>query len=430
MAEPVELRPVQVFLDTKKFIGPEDPRDRGGGKKDFFQDNDRGFAEQKQRVRRSLGGIAGAIRKSGKPAGFIRVQMREDALAKSYRPLGSLFTPSHGFALVGGGRIGEMIFQATPQALERLDKLVEEKAEPTPKFVPNKKTGILEPHVSGYRSEVGAISELALHDRADRISFSAADAAAWFRQGNTVGGYLVELFRPKPDQRPEVVRTLVDDLRRALESIPGGMVVRPFLPSQDTRRFGDPPLAMTVQLVNDANIRLIELPFSGTGDPVVQASQQSRARPLVRDLNVSEASHQTFLDLLSEQSLVRSIELPPVVEAAPASTAASSAAPAFPLPATGAHPVVGIIDGGVASVPALKPWCVGDAGLVPPHDRDESHGTFIAGLVTGAHQLNPHATGHLEPAGCKFYDIDLFPRRELRATYYGGDIDYFFDLLE
>ena len=46
----------------------------------------------------------------------MRVQMREDALGKSYRPIASLFTEGHGFALVGAGRIGEMVFQVRPSA--------------------------------------------------------------------------------------------------------------------------------------------------------------------------------------------------------------------------------------------------------------------------------------------------------------------------
>ena len=427
----IEPRPVQVFLDTKKFIALEEPTDFGGSNKDFYKDNDRGFAEQKQRIRHTLTSISGGMRATRKPAGFMRVQMREDAFGKSYRPLGSLFTRSHGFAHVGGGRIGEMIFQATPQALERLGEIIEERAELTPRIVINKKTDLPEPRVSNYRSEVGAIAEMVLHDKLDRVSFSAADATEWFRNGNTLGGYLVELFRPMATQAPEAVRTLVSELRRALEQVPGGIFVRPFLSLDDTSRFGDPPLAITVQLLADSSTHLVDLPFGATGTPAMQATEQGRVRTPLGALNLNEADHQAFLDLLSEQALVRSVELPPIVEAAPASVAASTVSPSLPAP-TGStiYPVVGIIDGGVASIPALRPWCIGDAGLIPLQDRDERHGTFIAGLVAGAYMLNPHAATYFEPSGCKFYDLDLFPKRELRQTYYGGDVDYLFDVLE
>ena len=96
----------------------------------------------------------------------------------------------------------------------------------------------------------------------------------------------------------------------------------------------------------------------------------------------------------------------------------------------GKYPVVGIIDGGVAGIPELAPWRIGDAGLVPANDRDESHGTFIAGLVVAGGILNPDFADELEGQGCKFYDLDIFPRVDLRQDYFGQDAEYFFDLLD
>jgi len=93
------------------------------------------------------------------------------------------------------------------------------------------------------------------------------------------------------------------------------------------------------------------------------------------------------------------------------------------------YPTVAIIDGGVASNPLLEKWKAGDAGLVPAADRDENHATFIAGLVSGGSALNPSLSLSLEPVGCKFYDLDLFPRRELRGSYY-PDIEDLFDTLD
>jgi len=97
------------------------------------------------------------MRRSGQPAGFIKVKQREAALAKSHRPLGSLFTEANQFSLVGGEGVGEMLFQATPQALDRLARIIDTKAEATPRMKENKNTGALEPAVSRYRSEVGGV---------------------------------------------------------------------------------------------------------------------------------------------------------------------------------------------------------------------------------------------------------------------------------
>lgn len=423
-------RPIQVFLDTKRFIDLEETRPAGGAK-DFFAGNDRGFAAQKTRVRKRLRDISSTLRSRDEPAGFVRVQMRDDALAKSYRPLGSLFTESHGFALVGAERVGEILFQATPQALERLDRIVDDKAEPTPRMVPNKETGVLEPRVSGYRSEVGAISDIELYDGRDRVPFSAEEAVAWFRQPGIIGGYIVELFRPKAQIAPEAIATLVDDFKQALSTLPFGIAARSFLPSEATSKFGEPTLAISVQVFKDTLEKEIALPFASEGQALFVDEDASPGRPVRRERDLSVAHHQAILNVLAEQALVRHVDLPPLIEAAPAARSSEAPCPAVSKPKpTGSYPVVGIVDGGVAAIPALVPWCVGDAGIVPVSDRDENHGTFIAGLVVAGSLLNPHLDGELEGRGCKFYDLDLFPRRDLRQHYYGGDADYFFDLLD
>lgn len=429
--EPANPRPVQVFLDTKSFIGPVEPQEFRGGNRDFFKDNDRGFAVHKAKIRARLNGISRAMRERNDPAGFVRVQMRENALGKSYRPLGSLFTQRHGFALVGAGRIGEMYFQATPGALDRLDELVEQKAELIPRLALNKKTEELEPRVSGYRSEVGAIDEIVLHDGSDRISFSAREAVEWMAQPNIIGGYLVELFRPNAHVASHEISTLVERLRVAFSNLPSGVRLRPFVQYDGSDHFGVSSLVFSVELLGDKRIQDIRLPFDERPIAVRDSALVSAPSRADGSLDLQPEHHQAFLELVSEQALIRSVDLPPFVEAAPAATSTIVASPTVSTPiAARSYPTVGIIDGGVAATPELIPWCAGDAGLVAVADRDESHGTFIAGLLVAGSALNPHLAGRLEPEGCKFYDLDIFPRRELRQRYFGGDIEYFFDLLD
>ena len=112
--------PIQVFLDTNQFIRIQ-RKPAGGGNRDFFEGDDAGFSRHKTQMRQQLRDIAGSMEIEGQSAVFLIVQMRENALAKSYRPLSALFTPSHRFALVGGGKPGEMFFQSTPQGLRQLD---------------------------------------------------------------------------------------------------------------------------------------------------------------------------------------------------------------------------------------------------------------------------------------------------------------------
>ena len=196
MAERADLRPVQVFLDTQRFIEipPAEPRPRAA--KDFFKDNDKAFAEHKTRMTSAMTNAAEALRASKQPGGFLRVRQRADALAKSHRPMNALFSDSNGFSLVGAETAGELLFQATSSGLDRLARIVDQKAELTPEQVLNRSTQKIEPRVSPHRSELGGIDDLRLHAAADKVKFSAQQAVEWMSQDNVIGGYIVELFRP------------------------------------------------------------------------------------------------------------------------------------------------------------------------------------------------------------------------------------------
>jgi hypothetical protein len=142
------------------------------------------------------------------------------------------------------------------------------------------------------------------------------------------------------------------------------------------------------------------------------------------------ARHAELLEFLSAEPLVRSIELPISVESLPANPSAASGAAALAPPVSGqAYPAVGIIDGGIAHVAVLEPWRAGACDHLSDPDRDESHGTFIAGLISGGAALNPPLSGRIEPRGCRFFDLDVLPRKGVRDKYY-SDIEEFFDQLE
>lgn len=425
-----DLRPIQVFLDTRRFIEREEPQPFTGGSKDFFKGNNRGFAQHKTKIKGRVQAVAEGLRRVNQPAGFIKVRQREEALAKSHRPLGHLFTPSNRFALVGTEGIGEMLFQATPAALDRLATIIENKAELAPRIVRNERSGEDQERPSGYRSELGGIEDVGLYDATDKVRFSAAEAVRWMLQPNVIGGYIVELFRPDRSTGLGAVEQLIADFRDGLERLQGGILVRPILPPTPTSQFGEPSLALAVQLVWNQQQRLIDLPFlvDGRTAEISEASLTLPMRSARPDFTLSR--HTELLAFLGEQGLVRSVELPPILETTPSVTGANLGMAKMQKPAPSVdYPVVGIIDGGITSKGAIGQWKVGDAGLVPAADRDENHGTFIAGLVSAASALNPTLSETLEPAGCKFYDLDLFPRRELRKSYY-PDIEDLFDTLD
>lgn len=425
-----DMRPIQVFLDTKRFIDKEKLQPFGGGSRDFFEGNNKGFAEHKAKIIKRVESVADSLRRSNQPGGFIKVQQREEALAKSYRPLGSLFTQSHQFVLVGAEGVGESLFQATPSGLDRLAGIIEARAELMPRIVQNTKTGRDGPRVSSYRTEVGGIEDIRLHSATDRVKFSAEEAVLWMHQPNVIGGYIVELFRPDRSIDAAEMGALIRNFRQGLERLQGGLLVRPFLPAIATTQFGKPSLALSVQLTTDSTRRLIDLPFltDGRSAEMSEASLPTEMRGARADLTV--ARHDELLAFLAEQGLVRSVELPPLLETTPAMSGAFVGRATIPEPISGVdYPVVAIIDGGVTASPMLDKWKIGDAGLVPGDQRDEVHGTFIAGLISGGSAFNPMLSAGLEPVGCKFFDLDLFPRRNLRGQYY-PDIEDLFDTLD
>ncbi len=165
---------------------------------------------------------------------------------------------------MGAESVGELLFQTTPSALDRLANIIESKAELTPRTVLNKKTGKEEPRVSGYRSELGGIEDIRLHGPTDRVKFSSEEAVHWMEQPNAIGGYIVELFRPDRSISPDAIDALVANLRKGLERLQGGLLVRQFLPSTSTIQFGEPSLTLSVQLTSDKD-RLIDLPFLTDG---------------------------------------------------------------------------------------------------------------------------------------------------------------------
>ena len=414
-------RPVQVFLDTGQFISLRESRQRGGNR-DFFGGDNPGFSRHKSAMRQRIRDASTTLRRDGQAAGFVIVQMREEALAKSYRPLNALFSRGNSFRLVGGGGIGELFFQCTPNALDRLDRGLETRAELEPRLVKNEGTREFEPRPSGYRSELGGIEDIRLPAPADCIAFSAREAAEWLSRPDTLGAYLVELFRPDPTVDPVAVDSMVEGFRRRLVRL-GGIVALPLFLAK-SRRSTRGHHAMSIQLTRDIDRSFISLPFA---DPA--SAHQNVPRDALRSgQSVPVERHQRFLEQMAAEPLVRRVSLPPSLEIAPLDRSQAAQPAALPPPQQGA-PVVGIIDGGVTDIPPLAPWRAGGTDPIGRADRDLAHGTFIAGLVAGARPLNPHIEASLEPSGCRYYDIPLVPRPGTVSLHY-HDFSDFFDQLE
>ena len=89
------------------------------------------------------------------------------------------------------------------------------------------------------------------------------------------------------------------------------------------------------------------------------------------------------------------------------------------------YPKIGIIDGGVSSI--FSNWIEANYGFLSPKDRDEAHGTFIAGLVLSGKALNGSEICS-EDDGCKIIDIDILPEESSFGNYYPNPLDLFNEL--
>jgi len=426
------LRPVQVLMEGERFHAkPNKPP--GGSQKDFFAGDDEGFARHKAEVTTRLSNIAQTLERKDEPLGFMHVQMRETALAKSHRPLDRLFTAHNRFALVGGDSDGNLIVQGAPRALQELSDLISEKAEPTPRKRVDRNTGKLVDAVSEYRSELGSIEEIRLHDRDDRVGFEARLAIETLQRKDAIGSYVVDLFRIDQSIAGQgaVHKALIRFLE-AIGEISGGLEIRPALPEDLRSRLLHPTLSLSLRLVQDPSRRSIILPRELRGDapPVALSTSASASSGLRAGADLDPKRHEDVLALLAEQTLVRTVQLPVVLDEGNSLAVPSGKTISIPAPSASIdYPVLGVIDGGIAGVPSLAPWIAGTANHVPIAERNESHGTFIAGLSAGAYHLNGSIADYVESSGVKVFDLDLFPRKDLRSTYY-PDYPTFFDQVD
>ncbi|HMG16292.1 MAG TPA: S8 family peptidase, partial [Saprospiraceae bacterium] len=89
------------------------------------------------------------------------------------------------------------------------------------------------------------------------------------------------------------------------------------------------------------------------------------------------------------------------------------------------YPKLCVVDGGVSDI--CENWIEDRWGLISPSDKDENHGTFIAGLALFGQTLNGNAICR-EVDGCKIIDLDILPRPEKYGNYYSKALEFFNEL--
>lgn len=393
--------PVQIVLNDGDYVVKPEGK-KGGPPFDFFAGRDAEFVKHKAMLATGIQKAATQLdAKHTGGLGYIRVRLRERALAKTHRPVRSLFTPDR-FPCVGASGVGELFYFARSDALSGLIDVISE-AEPETRWVENSK-GQLEARPSAIRSDVGAIEEISIPDPSSKRRFDAQTAVSWLSDPRTGGFYLLELFEnPAIAQRrlsggSTTFSNSLEDLIKEL----GNGVVAWRLPEAG----GETPIALRLTQRPDAALLM------GGRPPDTAAA----------NIDQSPIRHETALQRLAQHPSVRRISLPLRIELSEVPATMSSAATEFPLPSGASrYPRVAIVDSGLGS--ALAPWTIARHDFLEPDDVDQEHGSFVGGLLVGAASLNPELPS-LEPDGCELVDLALFPKGDFLDTYPNGFDDF------
>ncbi|MBC9208195.1 S8 family peptidase [Roseomonas aerophila] len=410
--------PVQIILNDQDFHQAPDPG-QPPRNKDFFDGADRAFAAHKQVLLAAIDAISTQLSQSPYgPAAYLKVQMRNEALAKSYRPVSWLFKRDQ-FPCVGADAVGTLYFRAPLLYLPHLRRRIEE-AELIVQTKHRKADGQPYKAPSIARAEVGAIEFLEIAAPEQKRAFSVAAAIAALDDPRCVSGYQVELFETPDD------RVIADDplgriaLQRSFEQLllSLGQGAR----SVVTSAIGRTPV-LELQITRGTQPALVD---NRSGLARTDAMPSLFSTPGEPDTN--PARHEAALTALQNHPLVRTIHPPILLQLTDDQSGSSGALQtgahpvAIPEPAAGAtYPIVGVIDSGVAQV--LEPWVVDRFDYLDGGDYDAVHGTGVAALVSVGQLTNDPSVAP-EANGCQIYDAPLYPRGPFMAKYPNGFSDF------
>lgn len=408
--------PIQIVLKPNDLIySPQ--KDPGGKNTDFYGERDEEFRTHKDELIEQAANISASLSSNSfSTVGVAKVTLKPDALAKSHRPIRTLFKPEI-TPLLGSGNFGEIYFQVTKESINFLIEKISQTEDET-RWKLNKNTQKQEYNPSRGRSETGAIANLAVYSSEEKINFEAREAINWLEQKNTGKGYIVELFQySQPEHRR--YSSQLKSIEEAKQSFINGL--REFGPGLVATKLSSRKLGsgtFHIQLTDSKN------------DPYIELSDAPRKKNNTSKLDIREQRHSLLLRFLKQHPLVKRVSLPPTISRSENQKATTSATSEFPAPIPGeTYPVVGIIDSGIRSE-SVKKWCLKQEIGFDPDACDPDHGSQVASLIIGGQSLNS-STSIAEQDGCMIYDIwaPLHHHKDSFSEYFDG-IGDFFDWLD
>ncbi|MBX8608505.1 S8 family peptidase [Pseudomonas cichorii] len=383
----VANNPVQIVLNSQHYVQHIEVNP-GGSNTDFYAGQDNAFISHRAELASAVASLKPG-HASEETLVYAHVELQENAWAKSHRPNRTLF-PLNKIRSLGGSDLGSIVVELKTSDLRKLEeKILSAEDNTNWVFDSDKNKMVAKP--SRTRSEVGAIRKLRAYDRADRRKFSVEQATEWLADPRTGRAYYVETFGPgslKPSpaliRATELATGIVERFEAGLNSL---------------------GLSLEVTKVRED--------WAESALFVVRLTDSSGSTP---------ADHNKLLNYLDSHTAVRAILLPPVLQSAKMVEDEGDQASFPPVSESAEYPVVGIIDTGVSKVRCLETWRAGEVDFIDESVQDYSHGTFIAGLVSGGKHLNSGVP--FDEMDCKYYDLGLHPTSNYEFYYPRGFLDF------
>lgn len=407
--------PVQIVLNTNDFIEALE-HNGGGSPKDFFDGNDSDFVDHRDNLQKQLGEIRSMqLVSSFTKVSYAKVTLKQAALAKSHRPTAQIFKRDIA-PVVGAGDLGELFVELTPESIDVINgkfNRVETKVDY------KEKGGKSEPKPTRLRSEIGAIENITAYTASDKRKFSVKEAIDWLSNPQTGGSYMVELFETPParkdwDLLSEYKFDLFKSFLDGLENIGNGLFASRVITGAGAA------VIFGIKLEKSSSAPVIQL-FPVSSSLVKSKSGEKH----IIDLDIKK--HNKLLEFLGKHPLVKKISLPPIImKSSAASFIKRGKTFAVPSIEDGvSYPKICVVDSGVSDI--YGDWIEDRWGLISPSDKDENHGTFIAGLAIAGQTLNGNAICR-EIDGCKIIDLDILPLEHKYDTYFPKPFQFFSEL--
>lgn len=406
--------PIQVVLNSSDFIAIWD-REGGGSHKDFYADRDDEFIAHKQELTQQLSSLNKIqIENEFAQISYAKLVLKPSALAKSHRPTTSIFKKDIA-PVIGAGDLGELYVEFRAGSIDKIKSKIQE-AENKTKWK-EKEPGKFLPNPSVLRSEVGAIDKIIPYTAADKRKFSVNEGLEWLKNPLTGGVYIVELFEtPPPRQNWDNLSNekflLFKSFTDGLMKIGNGLIVSRLTNSERS-------ISMIGIRIEDSN--------APANINFIPAQSTAKRQNTPKGISTVRGKHVQLIDFLDKHPLVRKVLLPPIITQSDGATAIKDRMKvSLPiLDPTKSYPKVGVIDGGVSNF--FGDWIEDSWGLLSKNDKDENHGSFIAGLLVAGQKINGSKICN-EFDGCRIIDLDILPKSDSFSNYFTKPLEFFDEL--